>query len=57
MDHGDANAGFRRDVPSDGKPATEDSEIRVVYDDHAMYVGARLFNRDKATRLAPTLPP
>ena len=34
--------------PSDGKPATEDSEIRVVYDDHAMYVGARLFNRDKA---------
>ncbi len=42
------NTGFRRDVPSDGKPATEDSEIRVVYDDHAMYVGARLFNRDKA---------
>ena len=42
------NTGFRRDVPSDGKPATEESEIRVVYDDHAMYVGARLFNRDKA---------
>jgi hypothetical protein len=42
------NTGFRRDVPSDGKPATEDSEIRLVYDDHAMYVGARLFNRDKA---------
>ena len=42
------NTGFRRDVPSDGKPATEDSEIRVVYDNHAMYVGARLFNRDKA---------
>ena len=49
VDHGSrATAGFRRDVPSDGKPATEDSEIRVVYDDHAMYVGARLFNRDKA---------
>jgi hypothetical protein len=39
--------GFRRDVPSDGKPATEDSDIRVVYDDHALYVGARLFNRDR----------
>ncbi|HKP30562.1 MAG TPA: DUF5916 domain-containing protein, partial [Gemmatimonadales bacterium] len=40
--------GFRRDVPNDGKPATENSEVRVVYDNHAMYVGARLFNRDKA---------
>ena len=39
--------GFRRDVPSDGKPATEDSEIRVLYDDHALYVGARLYNRDR----------
>jgi hypothetical protein len=42
------STGFRRDVPSDGKPAAEDSEIRVVYDDHAMYVGARLFNRDRS---------
>ena len=42
------NGGFRRDVPSDGKPATEEAEIRVLYDDHALYVGARLFNRDKA---------
>jgi len=40
------STGFRRDVPSDGKPATETSEIRVVYDNHALYIGARLFNRD-----------
>ena len=39
------STGFRRDVPSDGKPATENSEIRVVYDDHALYVGARLYDR------------
>jgi hypothetical protein len=37
---------FRRDVPSDGKPAAEDTEVRVLYDEHALYVGARLFNRD-----------
>lgn len=39
------STGFRRDVPSDGKPATEASEIRVLYDDHALYVGARLYDR------------
>ncbi|HEX9894551.1 MAG TPA: DUF5916 domain-containing protein [Gemmatimonadales bacterium] len=39
---------FRRDVPSDGLPATEGSEIRVLYDDHNLYVGARLFHRDRA---------
>ena len=39
------STGLRRDVPSDGKPATENSEIRVVYDDHALYVGARLYDR------------
>jgi len=40
---------LRRDVPSDGEPATENSEIRVVYDDHALYVGARLFARNPKT--------
>jgi hypothetical protein len=40
---------FRRDVPSDGKPATENSEIRVMYDNHAMFVGARLYARNRAT--------
>jgi len=36
--------GFRRDVPSDGNPATQDAEVRVVYDRDALYVGARLFD-------------
>ncbi len=38
--------GFRRDVPSDGLPAADSSEVRVVYDDRALYVGARLYARD-----------
>ena len=36
--------GFRRDSPSDGNPAAQDSEIRIVYDQDALYVGARLFD-------------
>ena len=32
--------------PAEGKPATEPTEIRVLYDDEALYVGARL--RDSA---------
>ncbi|MHB1327523.1 MAG: DUF5916 domain-containing protein [Gemmatimonadales bacterium] len=36
--------GFRRDVPSDGKPATQDTEVRVVYDRDALYVSARLYD-------------
>ena len=30
--------------PDEGKPATERTEIRVAYDDKALYVGARLFD-------------
>jgi len=40
----EAEHGFRRDVPSDGKPATDDVEVRVLYDRDALYVGARLFD-------------
>jgi hypothetical protein len=36
---------FRRDSPSDGKPAAEPTEVRVVYDRDALYVGARLHHR------------
>src|SRR5689334_13169632 len=35
-------SGFRRDVPSDGNPAAEETEVRVLYDHEALYVGARL---------------
>lgn len=37
--------GFRRDVPSDGNPATEATEVRIAYDKDALYVGARLYDR------------
>ena len=30
--------------PEEGKPATERTEIRVAYDDNALYIGARLFD-------------
>jgi len=41
--------GFRRDVPSDGNPAAESTEVRVLYDDGALYVGARMYHRDPST--------
>ena len=38
--------GFRRDRPGDGKPAAERTEVRVAYTDDALYVGARMYDRD-----------
>jgi hypothetical protein len=38
--------GFMQLDPAEGKPVTEPTEIRVLYDDEALYVGARL--RDSA---------
>ena len=38
--------GFRRDNPGDGLPATERTEVRVAYTDDALYVGARMHDRD-----------
>ncbi len=35
---------FRRDVPSDGHAAAQGTEVRVVYDRDALYVGVRLFD-------------
>ena len=31
--------------PDEGRPATERTEVRLAYDDDALYVGARLFDR------------
>ncbi len=41
--------GFRRERPGDGGPAAERTEVRVVYDDNAIYVGARLYHEDTKT--------
>ncbi|MBO6575195.1 MAG: carbohydrate binding family 9 domain-containing protein [Rhodothermales bacterium] len=38
--------GFRQDFPVDGDPASERTEVRVAYDDQALYVGARLLDSD-----------
>jgi len=35
-------AGFRQREPQEGAPATEPTELRVLYDEGALYVGARL---------------
>lgn len=35
---------FRQRDPNEGQPATERTEIRVLYDDHALYVGARMYD-------------
>lgn len=36
--------GFRQRDPDEGAPATERTEIRVLYDNVALYVGARLYD-------------
>jgi hypothetical protein len=40
--------GFVQRDPDEGKPATEETEIRILYDDDAIYVGARMFDREPA---------
>jgi Domain of unknown function (DUF5916)/Carbohydrate family 9 binding domain-like len=35
---------FTQREPAEGAPATERTEVRVLYDDGALYVGARLFD-------------
>ena len=36
---------FTQSDPEEGKPATERTEVRLLYDDEALYVGVRLFDR------------
>jgi hypothetical protein len=38
--------GFVQADPFEGMPATEDTEVRIVYDQTAIYVGVRLLDRD-----------
>ena len=40
---------FTQRDPDEGSPGTERTDVRVVYDDVAMYVGARLYDRQPAT--------
>ncbi|UCG86104.1 MAG: carbohydrate binding family 9 domain-containing protein [Gemmatimonadota bacterium] len=38
--------GFTQIDPNDGAQPSERTEVRVTYDDHALYVGARLYDSD-----------
>ena len=37
---------FLQKDPDEGKPATEPTEVRFLYDDDALYVGARMFDSE-----------
>src|SRR5262245_50993492 len=38
--------GFRQQDPKEGEAATEQTEVRVAYDDDAIYVGLRLYDQE-----------
>src|SRR5512142_1515048 len=35
---------FTQDQPDEGKPATQRTEVRILYDQDALYIGARMFD-------------
>ena len=43
--------GFTQHNPDDGKPATQKTVVKVVYDDHAIYFGAMMFDTKPVTTL------
>jgi uncharacterized protein DUF5916 len=36
--------GFTQSEPNEGSPATQPTEVRILYDDAALYIGARMFD-------------
>ena len=40
---------FLQRDPDEGQPASEATEVRIAYDDEAMYVGARMYDRSPIT--------
>ncbi|HET7462960.1 MAG TPA: DUF5916 domain-containing protein [Longimicrobium sp.] len=46
-------AGFTQKEPREGEPATQRTEVRFLYDDHALYIGARMHSADPARIQAP----
>ena len=41
-----AISGLTQREPDEGAPAPENTEVRIAYDDDALYIGARMFSRD-----------
>lgn len=46
-------SGLTQKDPREGEPATERTEVRFLIDDHALYVGARMYSTDPAHIEAP----
>ena len=44
---------FIQKEPNEGGPPTEKMEVRIVYDDSAVYIGARMYNRERTPIQAP----
>jgi hypothetical protein len=44
--HAPVQTAFRQRNPDEGAPATERTELRLLYDDDAVYVGVRLHDRE-----------
>ena len=44
--HAPAHSGFRQRDPNEGEAATEPTELRLLYDEDALYVGVRLHDRE-----------
>ena len=42
----EAASGFLQRDPDEGQPATERTEVRILFDDRSIYVGARMFDRE-----------
>jgi hypothetical protein len=49
----DVAGDFRQRQPVEGAPATERTEVRVLYDDAAIYVGARMYDSHPESIAAP----
>jgi len=44
---------FHQKIPDEGAPAREETEVRFLYDEEALYVGARMYSDDPAGIQAP----
>ncbi|TVP55146.1 MAG: hypothetical protein EA351_11390 [Gemmatimonadales bacterium] len=49
-------SGFTQREPLEGQPALEDTEVRILYDDENLYIGARMYDSDPS-RVARQLTP
>lgn len=53
--HADVADNFQQYFPSDGKPAESQSEVRLTYDDHFIYLAAKMYNLGPRKYVTPSL--